>query len=75
MTLTQPVLIRLRFIDFVLDHYGTLRRSAIMDYFGLSEPQATIDIREYLKLSPCNMVYDKTAKCYRRGDGFVRCFP
>ena len=38
---------RLRFIDFLLDHYGRLNRGALVDYFGISVPQASIDIRTY----------------------------
>jgi hypothetical protein len=63
---------RLRLIDFLLQHYGTLNRSAIMDYFGVSMPQAALDIREYLAIAPDNMFYDKSAKTYRRSDCFVR---
>lgn len=75
MSLTQPVLIRLRFIDFILDHYGTIRRSAIMDYFGLAQAQASRDFYAYLQHAPGNAVFDKVAKCYVRGAGFVRAFP
>ena len=66
---------RLRFIDFLLAHYGTLNRSAIMDFFGLSQPQASLDIQAYLEHAPGNMAYDRTAKCYRRAEGFVRAWP
>jgi hypothetical protein len=63
---------RLRFIDFLLMHYGTLNRAAIMDYFGVSMPQASCDIRDYLIIAPGNAIYDKSAKTYRRTEGFVR---
>jgi hypothetical protein len=66
---------RLRFIDFLLAQYGTLNRSAIMDYFGLSQPQASMDIQAYLDHSPGNMAYDRSTKCYRRTEGFVRTWP
>lgn len=61
---------RLRLIDFLLAHYGTLNRCALMDYFGISSPQATKDIRAYLELAPQNAVYDLTAKTYVRGARF-----
>lgn len=70
--LTYAVEQRLRLIDFLLQHYGTLNRSAIMDYFGVSMPQAAMDIREYLTVAPDNAFYDKSAKTYRRSDFFVR---
>lgn len=66
---------RLRLIDFLLFHYGTLNRSAIMDYFGISMPQAAHDIRVYLAIAPNNMSYDKSAKTYKRGQAFVRVWP
>lgn len=72
MELKYAVEQRLRFIDFLLHQYGTLNRSAIMDYFGLSSPQATKDIQTYIALAPKNMVYDQNAKTYMRGSGFKR---
>lgn len=72
---TMPVMQRLRLIDFLLDHYGMVNRSAIMDYFGVSTPQASMDIREYLKLAPDNMTYDRTTRVYRRNVGFTRVIP
>jgi hypothetical protein len=51
---------RLVFIDSMLEHYGTLNRSALMDY---------------LALAPGNAVYDKSAKAYVRGAEFKRLYP
>lgn len=70
--LTYAVEQRLRFIDFLLHQYGTLNRSALMDFFGISQPCATRDIQEYIELAPANTVYDKKAKTYIRGANFVR---
>lgn len=70
--LTYAVEQRLRFIDFLLYHYGTLNRSAIMDYFGVSMPQASADIRDYLDIAPNNAIYDKSAKTYKRSGSFTR---
>lgn len=69
---TYAVEQRLRFIDFLLHQYGTLNRSAIMDYFGVSEPCSSRDIQQYIELAPANMVYDKQAKTYVRGAKFKR---
>ncbi len=66
---------RLRLIDLLLAHYGTLNRKAIEDYFGISTPQASADIAEYLKTAPGNMAYDASAKTYRRDPGFLRAYP
>lgn len=72
MKLTYAVEQRLRFIDFLLYQYGTLNRSAIMDFFGVSEPCASRDIAHYIELAPENTVYDKNAKTYIRGAKFKR---
>lgn len=66
---------RLRLIDFLLAHYGTLNRAAVMDYFGVSMPQASTDIQEYLQLAPANAVYDPRRKTYVRGEAFSRVWP
>ena len=63
---------RLRFIDFLFAEYGTLNRSALMDYYGISSPQASSDISEYLALAPGNAKYDMRAKTYRRTAEFRR---
>lgn len=70
--LTYAVEQRLRLIDFLLQHYGTINRSAIMDYFGVSMPQASADIRDYLDIAPNNAIYDNRAKTYKRSNCFVR---
>lgn len=63
---------RLRLIDFLLAHYGTINRSALMDFFGVSMPQASIDIREYLRLAPGNACYNASKKTYVRAESFKR---
>lgn len=65
---------RLRFIEKMLAHYGTLNRETLTDYFGLSLPQVSLDIRAYTELAPDNLVYDKSAKLYRRGAQFTKVF-
>lgn len=66
---------RLRFIDFLLDQYGKLNRSALMDYYGISKPQATEDIRQYIALAPDNLNYDIRARHYYAQEGFKRVWP
>jgi hypothetical protein len=73
--LSLAVVARLRFIDFLLDEYGTVNRRAIMNYFGLSTPQASLDIRAYMEAAPGNAEYDKSARTYRRTEGFRRVWP
>lgn len=66
---------RLRFIDFVLGTYGYVNRSAVMDYFGISTAQASLDFQEYLRVAPENIAYDKKVKRYVRTLSFERKFP
>lgn len=63
---------RLRFIDFLLYHYGTLNREVIMDYYAVSVVQASHDIQEYLRMAPSNAVYDRSLKTYRKSEYFNR---
>lgn len=66
---------RLRFIDFMLDNTGIFKRRFLMDYFGLSQPQATLDLRLYRKLAPENLRQDLSTRCYRSTPEFKRKFP
>jgi len=63
---------RLRFIDFLIHQYGNLNRDALCDYFGISVPQATNDIRAYMKLAPDNIRYSTTVKAYLKNPEFKR---
>ena len=63
---------RLRLIDFLVDHYGTVRRLAVMDYFGVSQPQASADLKRYMELAPNNIKYDSSVKAYVKTEAFVR---
>jgi hypothetical protein len=65
---------RLRLIDFLLANYGTINRSVLMDYYGISTPQASRDIRDYIALAPDNIEYSKVDKHYRRTAKFKRYF-
>ena len=63
---------RLRMLDFLLHQYGSVNRSALEDYFGVSTPQASLDIQEYMRLAPGNVTYCKSRKTYTRTDAFKR---
>jgi hypothetical protein len=66
---------RLRFIDTMLEHYGSVGRAIIMDYFGMGGASASRDLALYNKLAPHNMVFDNSSKLYLRGPNFERKFP
>lgn len=66
---------RMRMVDFLLAQYGTINRAALCDFFGISTPQASLDIAQYQQLAPKNIEYDSAAKTYRRTAKFVRLYP
>ena len=55
---------RLEFIEFRLFWEGALNRSDIVDYFGVSVPQASTDLARYQELAPRNIEYDRSGKRY-----------
>ena len=55
---------RLEFIDFRLRWDGRLNRADLTAFFGISIPQASLDIARYSELAPGNMHYDRSARVY-----------
>lgn len=55
---------RLQFIDFRLRWEGRINRTDLTDFFGLSTPQASLDIAKYIELAPGNLAYDRSSKTY-----------
>ena len=66
---------RLEFIDFRLRWDGRLNRSDVMSFFGVSVPQASLDIAKYLELAPENATYDRSQRVYVASSGFRPLFP
>jgi len=58
------VMQRLRFIEFRLSWDGRINRGDIIEVFGVSVPQASLDLREYMDRAPGNVEYDKSRKSY-----------
>jgi hypothetical protein len=65
---------RLEFIDFRLRWEGRINRSDITAFFGISVPQASLDIAKYLELAPENLVYDRSSRIYLAGQAFRPIF-
>lgn len=61
---------RLEFIEFRLYWEGGINRSEIIDFFGVSVPQASKDLSQYQELAPENMEYDRSQKRYFPASGF-----
>lgn len=55
---------RLSFIDFRLRWEGRINRSDLTDFFGISVPQASLDIAKYSDLAPQNLSYDRSSRAY-----------
>ena len=66
---------RLEFIDFRLRWEGRLNRSDLTSFFGISVPQASLDIARYLELAPENAVYDRSERVYTPTLSFAALFP
>lgn len=58
------VMQRLRFIEFRLAWDGRINRGDLIEVFGVSVPQASLDLREYMDRAPGNVEYDKSRKFY-----------
>lgn len=61
---------RLEFIDFRLYWHGKVNRSDLVNFFGVSIPQASLDLARYQELAPQNAVYDSTEKAYVASENF-----
>lgn len=66
---------RLEFIDFRLRWDGRLNRGDISDFFGVSTPQASLDIARYLEIAPDNAWYDRSERSYIATEAFQPIFP
>jgi predicted DNA-binding transcriptional regulator YafY len=66
---------RLEFIDFRLRWDGRLNRSDLTDFFGISVPQASLDIAKYTELAPTNLNYDRSSRVYIASTDFKPLYP
>lgn len=62
---------RLEFIDFRLRWDKTFNRSDLTTHFGISVPQASMDIAKYTQLAGHNLAYDRSLRTYRATDGYT----
>jgi len=61
---------RLEFIESRLFWDGKISRKDLTDFFDVSVPQATKDLKMYSELAPENIHYDNRAKHYEAGTNF-----
>jgi len=65
---------RLEFVEFRLYWDGRVNRADLTREFGISVPQASLDLSRYQQLAPSNMTYDKSAKTYLASPDFRPLF-
>lgn len=61
---------RLAFIDFRLQYEGRINRRDLIDFFGISVPQASSDFTAYAERAPGNLKYDSKERAYVVEKGF-----
>jgi hypothetical protein len=62
---------RLEFIDFRLFWDGAFNRKDLVDFFGISEQQASSDIAQYQTRAERNLRYDRSQKSFIRTEQFI----
>jgi len=55
---------RLEFIDFRLYWEGRINRADLTEHFGISVPQASLDLARYQQIAPINLIYERREKVY-----------
>lgn len=55
---------RQEWIAEMLHVYGFINREHLQRKFGISQPQASIDLADFLHSHPTAMTYDQRRKCY-----------
>ena len=61
---------RYEFIEFRLFWQGRINRGDLMEAFGVSTQQASLDLNAYIEQAKRNLVYDKRLRTYLRGKSF-----
>ena len=65
---------RLRLLEFLVVHYNSVGRDHLVDFFGISAPQATRDFRAYKAMAPDNLLFDDAVKRYKKSHQFKRIY-
>jgi predicted DNA-binding transcriptional regulator YafY len=65
----------MEFIDWRLRWEGRINRSDLTAFFGISVPQASLDIARYIELAPDNTRYDRSNKVYVASETFQALYP
>lgn len=65
---------RLRFVEAAAFWDGRINRGDLIGAFGISVPQATIDLKRYQEVAPGNLRYDPREKSYLSEERFTPHF-
>lgn len=65
---------RLEFIEYRIRWAGHLNRSDLVEFFGISVPQASLDLAEYTRRAPQNLSYDRSTRTYVLAETFEPIF-
>ncbi len=65
---------RLEFVEFRLFWNGKVNRTDLVDFFGISVPQASADLGRYQEIAHQNLVYDRRVKSYLATQEFKPVF-
>jgi hypothetical protein len=65
---------RLEFIEYRLRWSDRLNRSDLTTFFGISVPQASLDLAEYAQRAPQNLQYDRRTRTYSAAGSFRPIF-
>jgi predicted DNA-binding transcriptional regulator YafY len=65
---------RLEFIESLLYWEGKVHRRDLVEKLGISAPQASLDLKEYRRLSPENITYDPGTRYYAPTKEFIPKF-
>jgi hypothetical protein len=65
---------RLEFIEFRLLWEGKFNRGELVDFFGISIQQASLDLARYMEVAPGNLEYDRSEKVYKARPRFKPVF-
>lgn len=74
LPITYAVQQRLRLIDFLLAHYGSIGRAEVEGFFGVGSATVTRDFALYLRLAPGNALLNQQSKRWVRSDIFKRLY-
>lgn len=69
MTDTFATVVRLMWIDDLIEEEGAIQRGDISRAFRMSIQQTSHDLRRYMQLNPRRIAYDPSPRCYVQIEG------